>query len=69
MQFIKDFIRNLMLLVVIGIVLYMLFPDMMRQIFKLYGALLGPVAIVVLVVAALPRKHSRRPSKRSSSAK
>ena len=56
MEFLKGFLRNLGVLLIIGIVLYVLFPDMLKQIFQLYGALLGPVAIIVVIVAALPRK-------------
>jgi len=59
MQFVKRFLLNLALLVVIGIVLFILFPDMMRQIFQLYGLLFGPLALVILVVAALPRRSRR----------
>ena len=56
MEFLKGFLRNLGLLLIIGLVLYVLFPDMMKQIFQLYGALLGPITIIVIIVAALPRK-------------
>lgn len=66
MQFVKDFLKNLAILVVIGVVLFILFPDMMRQVLELYGALLGPIAIIVLIVAALPRKKSRQPRKRKN---
>lgn len=59
MKFLKGFLRNLGLLLVIGMFLYILFPDMMKQIFQLYGALLGPVAIVAVIVTALPRKKGR----------
>jgi hypothetical protein len=55
-EFLKDFLRNLGLLLIIGLVLFVLFPDMMKQIFHLYGALFGPVAIIIVIVAALPRK-------------
>jgi hypothetical protein len=59
MQFVKRLLLNLALLVVIGIVLFILFPDMMRQILRLYGLLFGPLALVILVVAALPRRSRR----------
>lgn len=57
MRFLKDFLRNLGLLLVIGLVLYVLFPDIMRQVFQIYGALFGPVVILIIIVAALPRKR------------
>jgi len=59
MQFIKDLLMNLLILVVIGIALFFLFPDIMREVFNLYGQLLGPLVIIILVVIALPTK--RRP--------
>ena len=61
MEFLKGFLRNLGLLLIIGMILFILFPDMMKQIFQLYGALLGPIAIIVVIVAALPRKKRRKP--------
>jgi tetratricopeptide (TPR) repeat protein len=60
MGFIKDFIRNLVILIAIGVVLFIIAPDMMKQVFQLYGALLGPVAIIAVIVAALPRKKRRK---------
>ncbi len=57
MRFFKAFVRNLILLIIIGIVLFGLFPDQMGQIFQLYGALFGPIAILIVIVAALPRKR------------
>jgi hypothetical protein len=60
MQFIKDFGRNLIFLIVIGIVLFIVAPGMMNQVFQLYGALFGPLIIVILVVAALPRRQRSR---------
>jgi tetratricopeptide (TPR) repeat protein len=54
--FIKDFLRNLAILIAIGVVLFIVAPDFMNSVFQLYGALLGPIIIVLVVVAALPRK-------------
>ncbi len=59
MQFFKDFVRNLVILVVIGAVLFFMFPDMMKQVYELYGMLFGPLAIVVLIIIALPRAKRR----------
>jgi tetratricopeptide (TPR) repeat protein len=61
MEFLKDLLRNLAILIAIGIVLYIIAPDMMKQVFQLYGMLFGPIAILLVIVAALPRKkHSKR---------
>ena len=57
MEFIKGFFRNLALLILIGLVLFFFFPGMMKQVFQLYGALLGPVALFLIIVIALPHKQ------------
>ena len=60
MEFAKNFLRNLVLLGGIGLVLFIVFPDMMSQIFELYGALFGPgLVLLVIIVAALPRRNRR----------
>jgi len=57
-MFIKDLIRNLILLAIIGFVLFLLFPDMMRMFFQLYNGLFGPVLIILIIIAAaLPRRR------------
>ena len=56
MQFLKDLLRNLAILIVIGLVLYFMYPDMMKQVFQLYGLLFGPLVIFIVIVAAFPRR-------------
>ena len=63
MQFIKDFVRNLIVLLVIGVVLFFMFPDMMRQVYELFGVMFGPLVLIILVVIALPR-GKRKPRQR-----
>jgi hypothetical protein len=60
MQFLKDFLRNLVLLLIIGLVLFIIFPDTMNQAFQLYAALLGPIAILIVVIGALPRRKRKQ---------
>jgi len=55
MKFLLKLLRNLAFLVGIGIVLYLLFPEIMADVFQLYGKIFGPLALLVLIVAALPR--------------
>ncbi len=55
MQFIKAFVRNLLILLALGAILLFMFPDIMKPVLQFYSALLGPLALVVLVVIALPR--------------
>lgn len=59
MEFIKDMLRNLFLLLLIGFVLFVLFPGMMGQIYQLFGALFGPLVIILLLAFALPRNRRR----------
>ncbi len=59
MQFLKNFLKNLGFLVVIGIVLFFVAPDMMRQVFDAFGQLFGPLAIIMIIVAALPSKRTK----------
>jgi hypothetical protein len=40
MRFVKDFLRNLGLILLLGVVLFVVAPDTMRQIVDLIGALL-----------------------------
>ncbi len=56
MQFFKDLLRNLAILAGLGLVMLILFPDIMSQVFQLYGTLFGSLIFVVVILAALPRK-------------
>ena len=54
MQFLINFLRNLLLLLVLCAVLYLFFPDLLGQVFNMFGQLFGPLAILLIIVAALP---------------
>ncbi|HBO33526.1 MAG TPA: hypothetical protein DD636_02095 [Anaerolineaceae bacterium] len=60
MEFFKNFLKNLGLLVVLGVVLLLVAPDMMRQVYDAFGQLFGPLVIVMIIVAALPRRKRTR---------
>ena len=60
MQFVKDLLRNLAILIGLGIVMLIFFPDIMSQVYQLFGALFGPLIILIIIVAALPRKSRSR---------
>ncbi len=59
MRFIKNFLINLGILLLILLVLLVLFPQM-RQVLQAYWTILGPVGILVILVAALPQVRKRR---------
>jgi hypothetical protein len=53
----KNFLINLAFFIFLGVVLLILFPDIMRQVFGLYNGLgILPIFILLVVVAALPRR-------------
>jgi hypothetical protein len=57
----KDFLFNLAVLTVIGIVLFVLFPDIMRQVLGLYDGLgILPVMVILVILAALPKRKRRK---------
>ena len=45
----KDFIRNLAILAVLAIVVFLVFPDLMRQVFGLFNGL-GILPLFILMV-------------------
>ncbi len=57
MQFLKDFLRNLAILIGIGLVVYLIYPDIMKQVYEFFGLLFGPLARITVIVFALPRKR------------
>ncbi len=60
MEFLKNWLKNLGILLVIGILIYLMFPAMMKQVFELYGMIFGPIIFVLILVYSLPRKGRRR---------
>jgi preprotein translocase subunit SecY len=56
MEFLKNLIRNLLILAIIFIGLLFVAPEFMRQVYGLLGSLFGPLLILMLLVAALPKR-------------
>jgi hypothetical protein len=60
MDFVSKLLYNLGLLAVLGIILYVAFPEIMGGVFQasllIYG---GPLIILMLVVYALPNRRRR----------
>lgn len=57
MQFLTNWLKNLGFLLIIGFVLFIAFPDMMKQVIELFGMVFGPLILVILLVAALPKRR------------
>lgn len=56
MKFLKNFLRNLAFIIILGLVLLLIFPGIMNQVREFFGALYGPIVILMAIVAAFPRK-------------
>jgi len=57
----RDFIFNLALFLVLAVVLYLIAPDIMGNIVGLYNGLgILPIFIIMMILAALPRRYRRR---------
>ena len=59
-SFLMAFLRNLGFIILGGVILLIVFPDLMREIFQIFGGLFGPtLVVIIIIVAALPRKRRR----------
>jgi len=59
-KFIRDFIRNLILLAFIALIIFLMFPQMMSRVASIYGGLGILVPFILLIVLlALPAKKKR----------
>jgi hypothetical protein len=57
----KNFLINLGILIGLGIIIFILYPDIVKQIFGLYNGLgILPVFILMVIFAAPPRRKRRR---------
>ncbi len=59
MDYFKKLLRNIGLLLIIGIVLLMLSPSIMGQVYNFFGALFGPLVILMIIAIALPKRGKR----------
>ncbi len=56
-----NFLRNQALLAVLVVILFIVVPDIMKQVFGLYNGLgILPIFIILVIIAALPRKDRQR---------
>ena len=59
MKLLKDLGTNILILVVIGFVLYLIMPDMMKAILEILGAWGPGVALLVVIIIAFPKGRRR----------
>lgn len=60
MEFLKDFLRNISLLAGLGLIIYLIEPEMVSQVIKAYWLIFGPIAILLVIVFAIPRTRGKR---------
>jgi hypothetical protein len=62
MAFLKNLFRNLILLAVLGLVIYLIEPEMVRGAFQTYWQILGPVGLLIIIVFAIPKRRGKSSS-------
>jgi hypothetical protein len=60
MAFLKGFLRNLVSLAGLGLIIYLIEPGMVKSVFEAYWMILGPIGILLIIVAAIPQKRRKR---------
>lgn len=60
MDFLKGFLRNLALLAILGLIIYLIEPEMVSQVIEAYWLILGPIAIFMVIVFAIPSTKGRK---------
>lgn len=60
MSFIKKFLSSLTFLLVLGLIFYNMFPDVVKPMINLYKGFLGPgLLFLTIIFSVLPRRRSR----------
>ena len=59
MAFLKGFLRNLVFLAGLGLVIYLIEPEMVKGAFEAYWMILGPIGILLILIMALPQKRRK----------
>jgi hypothetical protein len=60
MTFLKAFLRNLALLAGLGLIIYLIEPEMVTQVIEAYWLIFGPIAIFMVIVFAIPRTKGKK---------
>ncbi|HBH13868.1 MAG TPA: hypothetical protein DDX29_12280 [Clostridiales bacterium] len=56
MTFLKGLLRNLLFLAGLGLIIYLIEPEMVKGAFEAYWQILGPIGLLIIIVAAVPNK-------------
>jgi len=57
MAFFKGFSRNLAFLAGLGLIIFLIEPEMVTNAFEAYWMILGPIGILLISIAAIPQKR------------
>jgi hypothetical protein len=60
MAFLKGFFRNLAFLAGLGLIIYLIKPEMVKGAFEAYWQILGPIGLLIIVIAAIPQRRRTR---------
>ncbi|HBH13865.1 MAG TPA: hypothetical protein DDX29_12265 [Clostridiales bacterium] len=60
MAFLKGFLRNLLFLAGLGLIVYLIEPEMVKGAFEAYWMILGPIGILIIIAAAISQRRSAR---------
>lgn len=60
MQFLKDLLLNIAIYAIVMLVLYLVFPDLISQVYDFLWMMFGPLIFLLLVPAVLPAIRRRR---------
>jgi hypothetical protein len=60
MGFLRRFLRNLIFFAVVGIIIYLMEPEMVKNVVDAYWQILGPIGLLLIIVGAIPQKRRRR---------
>jgi hypothetical protein len=60
MAFLKGFLRNLAFLAGLGLIIYLIEPEMVTNAFEAYWMILGPIGILLIIVGAIPQRRGTK---------
>ena len=65
MAFFKGFIRNMLFLAGLGLIIFLVEPEMVKSVFEAYWMILGPIGILLIMVAAIPKRKKEQDNKKN----
>jgi len=60
MAFLKGLLKNLAFFAGLGLIIYLIEPEIMKGAFEAYWMILGPIGILLIIVAAIPQRRKTK---------